>query len=269
MGEERHEVYERIPWETLEKTGSERNWLVYAIAGAVVVGALGYTFMQNRAAPLPATQPEAQTAITSPAPPPLTTEPPVSAPVVVAEADLYAVNPERLIDTVVAHAERFAMEYFSFDGTQESQRSLDILMPENIPSPEAPGGTQVFVDWVGFAGLVESGPLAYDVDVVVRSLVSNSEGQFTRQATKVATVPIHIDESGRPVVTAPPRVAEAGAESSPAMDLQPLPAEMAAQHQDRFTSLLGGVLLADGRWRVVAMAEGSDGVVRAVSFLSP
>ncbi|HSK06208.1 MAG TPA: hypothetical protein VK990_01725, partial [Acidimicrobiia bacterium] len=48
MEPERNEVYERIPWETLEEKKSDRQWMTLAIAGAIVLGALAYSFMSNR-----------------------------------------------------------------------------------------------------------------------------------------------------------------------------------------------------------------------------
>jgi len=189
MEEERHEVYERIPWETLEKKGADRQWLAYAVAGAVVVGALAYTFMQNRPIPASDTFP---VAVEQPVPPlamiptaPVTT---AAAPRVLAEADLFAVDPERLIDRAAAHAEWFAIEYFGIDGSAESAETLAGLMPEGIPLPEAPEGVQVFVDWVGAISVLEVESLIYDIEVVVRSLQSGSDGVFIRQPTRIATM---------------------------------------------------------------------------------
>ena len=49
----RFEVYERIPWETLDKQSGDRQWLVIAVAGAVAVGALAYSFVKSQPAPSP------------------------------------------------------------------------------------------------------------------------------------------------------------------------------------------------------------------------
>lgn len=121
MESEREEVYERIPWETLEKKGGDRQWMVYAIAGAVTLGALAYSFIRNQ--PLPPARADqsvvttiaASTATTAGRP---ATPSSVASPVVVAEADLYAVDPERLVDRAAAHAEWVAVEYVSYDGSE-------------------------------------------------------------------------------------------------------------------------------------------------------
>ncbi|TDI36307.1 MAG: hypothetical protein E2O99_03760, partial [Acidobacteria bacterium] len=117
MDEERQEVYERIPWETLEKQGGDRQWLVVAVAGAVAVGALAYSFTKSQPAPASVPNPVAA-AVTDPpvtmAIAPVTT---LQTPLVMAEADLYAIDPERIIDQAKALAEWFAVEYFAVDGS--------------------------------------------------------------------------------------------------------------------------------------------------------
>ncbi|MGH8951872.1 MAG: hypothetical protein ACRDX9_10630, partial [Acidimicrobiia bacterium] len=152
MEPERNEVYERIPWETLEEKKGDRQWLMFGLAGAIVLGALAYSFMSNRPAPVPVDT----TTVTTPgvaeeAPSPVTTAPPVPAlpptastvPVVTAEADLYAVHPERVIDKVAAHAEWFVTEFLTVDGSEEGRASLTALMPAGVPLPAAAEGTRV------------------------------------------------------------------------------------------------------------------------------
>ena len=154
MESERNETYERIPWETLDEKKPDRQWLMMAVAGAVVLGAIAYSFMSNRPAPVPvassvaAADPETTAAT---APPPQVLVPPVAstAPIVTAEADLYAVHPERVIDRAVAHAEWFVAEYLTVDGTDAGRAALTALTPAGVPLPAAAEGTRVFVEWVG------------------------------------------------------------------------------------------------------------------------
>jgi hypothetical protein len=92
MEPERHETYERIPWETLEEKKPDRQWLMMAVAGAVVLGALAYSFMSSRTAPVPVTSSVAS------ADPEITVAPPLprsvapalasTTPIVTSEADL-------------------------------------------------------------------------------------------------------------------------------------------------------------------------------------
>ena len=276
MAEERQEVYERIPWETLEKRGPERQWLLIVVAGAVVAGALAYSFMQNRppspAAPpvsaaAPTTGPGAETAPVVAAPAaPVTTAPP---PMLTAEADLYAVDPQHLASRAAAHAEWFAVEYFSADGSEESRRSLQAMMPAGVPLPEAGEGVQVFVDWVGALTVTESGSLSYSVEVVVRSLAAKGDEEFVRQPARVAAVDVVFGEDGQPRVLRPPTVAAPVAHAGPEVTLAPLPETVQADIEESHGPVVGGEQLADGGWMVVAMVTGADGVSRPTTVTVP
>lgn len=209
MEPERDEVYERIPWETLEKKGGDRQWLVYAVAGAVTLGALAYSFTRNQpSAAVPVAEP---TTLVSAAPadtPIVESEAAaVPDPVVVTEADLFAVDPERLIDRVAAHAEWLAVEYVGRDGSDQSRQTLASLLPAGLELPEAAAGTQVFVDWVTASEITQTGPSGYLVEVLVRSLLSTDGSGFVRQPPQMLTVAVSIDGSGEPMITALPEVA--------------------------------------------------------------
>lgn len=270
MDQERHEVYERIPWETLDKQGGDRQWVVIAVAGAVVAGALAYTFVKSQPA-TPAPVPTAPVVVAD-APPPVlaaTVTTVATAPVLLTEADLYAVDPQSLLDQARAHAEWFAVEYFSVDGSEESKRTLATLMPAGLPLPDAPEGTQVFVDWVGTRSVTETGPLSYDVSVLVRSLVSIGDGAFVRQAPRLATIGVTVGETGQVHITGPPMVELPVADPTPAMGLAQLPPDVRAQLESAYGMVLGGAPTADGRWAAVVVVEGIDGVRRPVTVLAP
>lgn len=270
MAEERQEVYERIPWETLEKKSGDRQWLLIAVAGAVTAGALAYSFMQNQPGPVP--EPLVQPVVTMA--PPVGTVPPAPAttattPLLVAEADLYAVDHAELAQRAAAHAEWFAVEYFSFDGSDQSLSSLQMLLPAGVPPPEAPAGTQVFVDWVVTQSVTESAALQFTVDVVVRSLLAQGDGAFVRQSPRLATIEVSIGDDGRPVVSRPPSVATVSPTVPTTMTLSPLPADLQSQIETTLGAVVGGEQLADGTWKVVAMVPGSDGVTRPETLLFP
>jgi hypothetical protein len=277
MEPERHEVYERIPWETLEKKGRDRQWLLYAVAGAVVLGALVYSFMRNQPAPMP--PPEAETAATSvPATSvPATTVSTVStdsmpstvaAPMVVAEADLYAVEPERLVDQAAAHAEWFAVEFVSYDGSEQSSQTLSGLLPGGVPLPEAPEGTQVFVDWARAGAIAQTSPTTFDVDVMVRSLASNGDGGFQRQPPRKLSVTVGIDGEAGARVSRLPSLEPVEPVSVPDAGITDLPADVIASLDPGLGEPLGGIVGPDGSWQVVILEEGGDGVRRPV-IVSP
>ncbi|HEX6219840.1 MAG TPA: hypothetical protein VF115_01975 [Acidimicrobiia bacterium] len=268
MEPERDEVYERIPWETLEPKGGNRQWLVYAVAGALVLGALAYSFTRNQpVAPAPqAAQPPvtstvpATTATTAAAPTPST----VASPVVVAEADLYAVDPERLIDQATAHAEWFAVEYVSYDGSEESANRLQDLLPKGMPLPHAPEGTQVFVDWARATGVDQTGPITFEVAVLVRSLNAANGSTFVRQPPQRLLVSVDFDAEGGPRVTRPPELEPADAVDSADLTLQTVPAEV-MDTLDMEGEVVGGLQEPDGSWLIVVMTPGVDGVTRPMT----
>jgi len=272
MEPDRDEVYERIPWETLEARGGNRQWLVYAVAAALVVGALAYSFTRNQqappaqqvAAPVVTSTVPATTATSAAAPTPST----AAGPVVVAEADLFAVDPERLIDVAAAHAEWFAVEYVSYDGTPESERALEGLLPQGTPRPEAPEGTQVFVDWSRATNVVQTGPTEYDVEVTVRSLMAEDGSFFARQPPVRLVIPVELDEDGNPRIARPPFFESVDPAHPADMSLQAVPPEV-AQTVEVEGEIVGGLQGADGAWLVVVMKSGDDGVTRPVTVETP
>lgn len=279
MEQERHEVYERIPWETLEKQGGDRQWVWMAVAGAVALGALAFTFMRSQPTALPATIPS-NPIVSSPAAPPgpessvqippaqpAVTAPP--APMALAEADLFAVDPVMLRDVAAAHAEWFAVEFFSYDGSDQSSATLLAILPEGVPAPEAPEGIQVFVDWVGVTQITETAPAAYEVGLIVRSLVAHGESPFARQAPRAVNVDVAIGPDGAPVVTRPPSMGSLTVSSSPAMGLTEVPENVRLQVEANHGQVIGGEPTADGRWKVVVLVEGTDGVRRPMTVLAP
>lgn len=277
MDPERHEVYERIPWETLEKAKSDRQWWVYAVAGAVALGALAYSFMKNQPVePAPIATP-AVPATAAPNAVPSTataTSDPLSAataqsPVVVAEADLFAAEPHELSDYAASYAEWFAVEYFGADGSTESASVLADMLPSQVPPPDVPDGVQVFVDWVGAQSVTRVGPGEFEVEVLVRSLSSMSEEGFVRQETRLATVPVEVGEDGIARVTAPPMVTSPPVMTPIAMSIEDVPDDLVTAIEQTGDVVVGGVPLGDGRWRVVAMSSGPDGITRPVSLIVP
>jgi hypothetical protein len=261
---ERDEVYERIPWEMLEKRPKDRNLTVIVGAGAVALGAIAFSFMRSQPAPVPETvsTPVATTPVTEPSIPAVSASP---APLVISEADLFAVDPERLMETAATHAELIAVEYF----TADPSTAVGPLMPSGVPDPQAPEGTQVYVDWVGATSVTEIGPLSYSVEVAVRSLVSAADAPFVRQPTMLIDVDVILDETGTPHLARPPGLARALERTPSTLTLTALPTEIQTQIETTVGPVVGGEPMSDGRWRVVALATGADGVVRPVTVIAP
>ena len=269
MDQEREEVFERIPWERLERRGGDGQWLVYALAGAVVLGGLAYSFMRNQ----PTSLPPAAVAVTTTVPATSTTSSnmgstpsTVPSPVVVAEADLFAIDPERLLDEAVSHAEWFAVEYISVDGSEQSREVLGSLLPEGVPLPVAPEGTQVFVDWARARATTQTGPVSFEIEVLVRSLASSDDSGFTRQTPLSLTVGVEFDDDGAPRVTTVPSLAEVTPGPASKLVLSEVPEELIGQMGLGESEVLGGVQRSDGGWDVVVIVAGPDGVKRPVTL---
>jgi hypothetical protein len=269
---ERNEVYERIPWETLEEKKTERPWLMYGLAGALVLGSLAYSFMSNRPGPVdvPGTAGTSATVtVASPPPPPVAAMPPTSS-VMAAEADLYAVHPERVIDRVVAHAEWFVAEYLTVDGSEQGRQTLEALLPAGVPLPVAPEGTRVFVEWVRALAVEESGPLQFRVDVLARSLAAGGDGAYQRQPPLQVSVEVRM-ENETPQVVMPPSIRPADVGDAHTLSLSEVPDEIAnaAREQSGGTEILGGIDSGSGQWQVVVVAPAPDGVSRPVTVIVP
>jgi hypothetical protein len=276
---ERNEVFERIPWETLEEKKPDRQWIMLAVAGAIVLGALAYTWTSSRAVPITVTTTPATVPTTVPAvavAPPAAAVPPaqgtssVPAPVVTAEADLYAVHPERAIDRAAAHAEWFVAEYLTVDGSEGSQETIAALLPVGVPLPVATEGTRVFVEWVRAMEVEEIGDLTYRVTVLARSLAAEASGDYVRQPPFGLEVDVSVTGDSAQVVTAP-RVAPAMTGEARKLQFSEVPDEVGARaiEQSGGTDVVGGVQANDGSWEVIVMSPGPGGVARPVTVPIP
>ena len=271
MEPERNEVYERIPWETLDEKKNDRQWLLFGIAGAIVLGALAYSFMSNRPVAVPVATTMAMAnptvpTITTPASAPALPPTAATSPVVTAEADLYAVHPERAIDRVAAHAEWFAAEYLTVDGSEEGLAALTSLLPSGVPLPVAAEGTRVFVEWVRAMTVEEIGALTYRVTVLARSLAAEGDAAYQRQAPLELAIEVSL-AAGSPQVVLPPQVSQAPAGPAHPLALVPVPDEVgaAALEQTGGSEVVGGMQGPDGGWQVVVLVTTPDGVSRPVS----
>ena len=267
-----NETVERIPWETLEAPRADRTWLVYAVSGAVVIGALSYSFFSNRPVQIETTPPAAEVAVTQPpAPTPIDTTAPaaVASPVVVAEADLFAVDTEDLRDAAATHALWFAVEYIAQDGSETSREVLASLMPDGVPLPETEEGAQVFVDFAAVMGVDSIAAARYEVRVLIRSLVSGSDASFTRVSPRVVSVSVGFDDQGRAHVVEAPSVALAVAPTRHDLVITTPPEEVVAATISEGEILVGAVPTDGGGWRLIVMREGIDGVVRPTTVATP
>ena len=194
------DVIESIPWESLGRVDppDRRSWYV---VGAVALAVVAISASATRTLwPSPPLEPPMASTTTTPtverAPEPLVPVSTVPAPVL-SEADLMAVEPERLERWVASHAEWFLTELFTLDGS--SREELAGLMPEGVSTAPPDPGARSFVESASTRTVTRTGPDRYEVVVLVRLLSSADGTAYVRQTASAFVVPVGIAE-GRPVI---------------------------------------------------------------------
>lgn len=229
------EIFERIPWEALEKRG-ERRWWVYVVAAALFMGGLGVTIGRTTGPPTAPADIESEGLV--PITEPMTVEPPstntsttIANSGTWAEADLLAAPVPALETAAASLAEWFVVDHFTRDGSGGS------------------GGIsgRSFVDWAGPIGFewVESGRA--EVTILVRRLAVGDEGPYRRLPDEAWTMTLALDGTGWKIVDGP-FPAEPPAASVEIGDLDPgVPAQVAAMVGDQ--RVLGASRIGSG-WLV-------------------
>jgi hypothetical protein len=227
------EIFERIPWDALEKP-QDRRWIVYLAAAAVVMGAIGVSVGRGM---IPVGSPPATApSVTSPTPEP-TTPPDITVPLAAApetpttwtEADLMAVPAETLEDSAAVMAEWFIVDYFTRDGGT------------------ADAGGRSFVEWAAVVDRTWVSNSVMELTVVVRRLAAEGDNTYQRIPVEGWLVTAELGDEGWVVVQGP----VATAALDPAVDLVPLdgpvPAEVASRGGDE---TVRGAAEIDGGWIV-------------------
>ena len=241
------EIFERIPWDALEKP-RDRRWIVYLVAAAVVMGAIGVSVGRGMitVGPSPTTAPSV------PQTPDPTTPPDVTAPVATApeipttwtEADLMAVPAETLEDSAAVMAEWFIVDYFTRDGGNSD------------------AGGRSFVEWAAVVDCKWVSSSVMELTVVVRRLAAEGNDPYQRIPVEGWQVTTELGDEGWVVVQGP----VATAAPDPAVDLVPLdgpvPAEVASPGAD---GTAHGAMEIEGGWIVEVDwtdAAGLDWLIR-------
>jgi hypothetical protein len=267
MDEQNQEVYERIPWETLEQRGRDKQWVMLGVAAAVVAGSLGFTFMSNRSIPPPS---PVSTVADSASPTPSTLAPappaaplPGPAPSVVAEADLYAVDPDRLRSAAAAHARWVIREYLAHNGSLDENMILRSLLPTDVPLPSLPEGVLVFVEWVDSVSVEEVDVGAYRVEVLARYMISTDGGDYQRVDPELFSVEVGVVD-GEPHLLSAPSAIPLEAVVTDGLGLDAVPDEVAANVETLRpgSQIVGGQIDGSGTWKVVVVASGPGGILR-------
>lgn len=188
MDEERDvEVFERIPWESLEAK-SDRRWMAYALAVVIVLGAVGVSLGRQMAAP-----PEAVSTTTAPvSTTPETVAPAATVEVAAApgppttwsEADLMALPAETIETTAMAVAEWFVVDFFTRDDPEDDRS---------------------FVEWARAWQMEWETPTSARVTVLVRRLGATADEPYHRLGAEAWDVELELDEEDWSVASRPAR----------------------------------------------------------------
>lgn len=188
MDEERDvEVFERIPWESLEDKG-DRRWMAYVIAGVIALGAVGVSLgRQMTPGPEPVPTTAAPVSATPETVVPATTAEVTAAsgpPTTWSEADLMALPAETIETAAMAVAEWYVVDFFTRDG---------------------PEGDRSFVEWVRASQMEWETPTSARVTVLVRRLAATADAPYHRLEAEAWDVEMELDEEAWSVTSRPVR----------------------------------------------------------------
>lgn len=189
------EVFERIPWESLEQNPN-RRWILYLVATALVLGAVGVTIGRGMITPpveqptvlatatAPMVDPSAEPVVGGRGSPDATILPPPES--TWSEADLMAL-PEGAVETpAMAVAEWFVVQHF----TRE----------------EGDVGRS-FVDWARAVELTWMDLTTVDVTVLVRRLAAEGDDPYQRLPAEAWQVTTELEDDWWVVTHGPVQVA--------------------------------------------------------------
>lgn len=189
MEENDVEVFERIPWESLEKP-SDRRWVIYLLAAVVALGAVGVSIGRGALAPASPSPsvPSASTPIATSVPPAVATtgapaadEGPES-PRTWTEADLMALPGGSLELGAATLAEWFILDFFTRDGS---------------------GGSRSFVEWVAATETEWVAAESLIVTLLVRRLAARPDAEYQRLPMESWRVTTALSDQGWSVVEGP------------------------------------------------------------------
>lgn len=181
------EVFERIPWESLEEK-TDRRWMAYALAGVVVLGAVGVSLGRQMSAgpePVPTTAGPVSITLESEAVAPATTAGVAAAPspaTTWSEADLMALPAETIETAAMAMAEWYVVDFFTRDDPQ---------------------GDRSFVEWARASQVEWETPISARVTVLVRRLAAIAEEPYHRLEAEAWVVEMELDEEAWSVASGP------------------------------------------------------------------
>jgi len=221
-------IAEQIPWEHLTITPPpDRSRMLYTVAAVIVAAVFGIVAIRQfgpRQAVLQ--QPILQAPVTAPAiaaagaaidgsgvSPAIQLAVP-TAPAILSEADLMAVDRDGIERRVAARAEWVVLEFFTLDPSDNWQDRVSAASSLSLPvemKPEPPDSATVsYVEWVRTYSVDQAGPGSYAVTVIMRRLVAPDGATYERLPTEWVVLELTADAadslyvSSFPAFTDPP-----------------------------------------------------------------
>jgi len=210
------EEFEQIPWSSLvaEQTAGvdRRVYLVIGVVAVLVAVVLGSRMIGGSTQPSPVNDLSIESAAPAPPRAEVAESPTSTVGVVVSEADLMADprslgSPERLLP--VAIAEWFVTDYFTTDGSIETEKSIAALMSQ-IGTDDTQGLQRppdgVYVEWARATNVAQIDGSSVRVSVLFRTIARTDDGFVRDPVSAVSVVIVTVgDESGvaGPPVTIP------------------------------------------------------------------
>jgi len=204
------EEFEQIPWSSLvaeQAPGVDRRiYLMIGVVAIIVAVILGSRMTGGSTQPSPSANSSAES------PPPsrinVAVSPSSTVGVVVSEADLMADLPtfdalDRLLP--VAFAEWFVTDYFTTDGSSETEKSIVALMSQRGVS-DTPGLDRppegAYVEWARATSVTEIDGSSVLVSVIFRTITRTDDG-FERDPVSAVSV-VFVTEGDRTGIAGPP-----------------------------------------------------------------
>ncbi|GMQ97946.1 MAG: hypothetical protein BMS9Abin17_0450 [Acidimicrobiia bacterium] len=206
------EEFEQIPWSSLvaeQAPGVDRRiYLMIGVVAMVVAVILGSRMIGGSTQPPPTGNSSAESSPPDPSRIDVAVSPPSTVGVVVSEADLMADrptfdSPDRLLP--VAFAEWFVTDYFTTDGSSETEKSVVALMSQRGTSDtqglqRPPEGA--YVEWARATSVIVIDESSVLVSVIFRTITRTDDG-FVRDPVSAVSV-VFVTEGDRFGVSGPP-----------------------------------------------------------------